>query len=384
MPWVRRTRHLVLGIDEDGSSKVVVHSLLTGRRVRLAPDELGALLDVSAATPTWRDAGDPWVAEHGADGLLVTDDPHEPYAGLRLRDAELTALGWWPDAAALHVGARWEGVRARVPSADGSLRPRAPYVAPALPAFPDRGGPRVELPRSDGDSALHDLLACRRTVRTFDAGRPVELAELATLLRWVWGARGTIRLKGGDVGLRRTSPSGGSFHPIEVYPFVRNVDGLAPGVYHYLGAEHVLEAIDLRAEPAVRELLDEAMAGQWFFAESDVAFVMTARFGRSNRKYRRTRRSTARSSSTPATSARPFISSAPSSALARGSPPRSTRASSSARSGSIRCTRASSRSAAAAGRALTVRSGRSSRRSRRCDHQAEPVFGCGDGLAARG
>jgi putative peptide maturation dehydrogenase len=287
MPWVRRTRHLVLGIDDDGSSKVVIRSLLTGRRVRLAPDELGALLDVSAATPTWRDAGDPWVAEHGADGLLVTDDPHEPYAGLRLRDAELTGLGWWPDAAALHVGARWEGVRARVPSADGSLRPRAQYVAPALPAFPDRGGPRVELPSSDGDSALHDLLARRRTVRTFDADRPVELAELATLLRWVWGARGTIRLAGGDVGLRRTSPSGGSFHPIEVYPFVRNVDGLASGVYHYLGAEHALEAIDLRAEPAVRELLDEAMAGQWFFAESDVAFVMTARFGRSNRKYRR-------------------------------------------------------------------------------------------------
>jgi putative peptide maturation dehydrogenase len=284
---VRRTRHLALSIDEDGSSNVVIRSLLTGRRVRLAPDELRALLDVSAATRTWRDEGDPWVAQHSADGLLVTDEPGEPYAGLRLRDAELTALGWWPDAAALHVGARWEGVRARVPGADGSLRPRAPYVAPPLPAFPDGGGPRVELPSSDSDSALHDLLARRRTVRTFDAGRPVELAELATLLRWVWGARGTIRLKGGDIGLRRTSPSGGSFHPIEVYPFVRNVDGLAPGVYHYLGAEHALEVIDLLAEPTVRELLDDAMAGQWFFAESDVAFVMTARFGRSNRKYRR-------------------------------------------------------------------------------------------------
>jgi putative peptide maturation dehydrogenase len=287
MPWVRRTRHLALGVDEDGGSGVVVHSLLTGRRVRLVPDELGEVLGVSDRTWSWRPDGDPWVAQHSEAGVLVTDDSHELLVALRLRDEELTALGWWPDAAALHVGARWEGVRARVPRADGSLPPRAPYVAPALSAFPDRGGPRFALPTSDGDSALHDLLARRRTVRTFDADRPVELGELATLLRWVWGARGTIRLAGGDVGLRRTSPSGGSFHPIEVYPFVRNVEGLAPGIYHYLGAEHALELIDLRAEPAVRELLDEAMAGQWFFAESDVAFVMAARFGRSNRKYRR-------------------------------------------------------------------------------------------------
>jgi putative peptide maturation dehydrogenase len=287
MPWVRRTRHLALGVDEDGGSGVVVHSLLTGRRVRLAPDELGEVLAVSDRTWSWRADGDPWIAQHGEDGVLVTDDSNEPFVSLRLRDDELTALGWWPDAAALHTGARWEGVRGRAPRRDGSLPPRAPYVAPALRPFPDRGGPRVALPSRDGDSALHDLLARRRTVRTFDPNRPVELAELATLLRWVWGARGTIRLAGGDVGVRRTSPSGGSFHPIEVYPFVRNVDGLAPGIYHYLGAEHALEVIDTLAEPAARGLLEDAMAGQWFFAESDVAFVMTARFGRSYRKYRR-------------------------------------------------------------------------------------------------
>jgi putative peptide maturation dehydrogenase len=283
MPWVRRTRHLALGIDEDGGSKIVVRSLLTGRRVRLAPDELGELLDVSERTWSWRADGDPWVAQHAADGLLVTDDSPE----LRARDDELTALGWWPDAAALHAGARWEGVRARAPRRDGSLPPRPPYPAPALPALPVRGGPRVELPRGDRPSALQDVLARRRTVRTFDAGRPVELGEVATLLRWVWGAHGTIRLAGNDVGLRRTSPSGGSFHPIEVYPVVRDVEGLAPGVYHYLGGEHALEAIEQLAEPAARGLLEEATAGQWFFAESDVAFVMTARFGRSYRKYRR-------------------------------------------------------------------------------------------------
>jgi putative peptide maturation dehydrogenase len=287
MPWVRRTRQLALGVDEDGGSAVVVRSLLTGRRVRLAPDELGELLAVSDRTWSWRADGDLWVAQHGEDGLLVTDDPHEPFVELRRRDDELSALGWWPDAAALHAGARWEGVRGRIPAPDGSMPPRRAYTTPPLPAFPVRGGPRVALPRGDRDSALQDVLARRRTVRAFDNDRPVELAELATLLRWVWGAHGTIRLAGGDIGLRRTSPSGGSFHPIEVYPVVRNVEGIAPGVYHYLGGEHELEQVDVLSEPAARGLLDDATAGQWFFADADVAFVMTARFGRSFRKYRR-------------------------------------------------------------------------------------------------
>lgn len=286
MPWVRRTRHLALGVDEDGGSTVVVRSLLTARRVRLAADEFAALLAVSGRTWEWRAEGDAWAEKLGADGLLVSDDPREPFARLRLRDEELTALGWWPDAAALHLGARWEGVRARVPHRDGAMPPRPPHRVPALPALPIRGGARVELPRSGRDSALRDVLARRRTVRSFAPDKPVELGELATLLRWVWGAHGMIRLAGSDAGLRRTSPSGGSFHPIEVYPIARNVTGLAPGVYHYLGGEHELELVDALDEPSARKLLDDAMAGQWFFAESDVAFAMTARFGRSYRKYR--------------------------------------------------------------------------------------------------
>lgn len=287
MPWVRRTRHLTLDVAEDGGSKLVVRSLLTGRRVRLAPGEFETLLAVSDRSWSWCVQDDAWIERLGADGLLVTDEPREPFVALRRRDDELTALGWWPDAAALHAGARWEGVRARVPRQDGSMPPRPPHVAPALPALPIRGGRRTELPRSERDSPLREVLARRRTVRTFDVGSPVELAELATLLRWVWGAHGTLRLAGDDVGLRRTSPSGGSFHPIEVYPLVRNVAGLEPGLYHYLGGEHALELVEPLDESSARTLMEDATAGQWFFASSDVAFVMTARFGRSFRKYRR-------------------------------------------------------------------------------------------------
>lgn len=280
MPWVRRTRHLAVGID--GDSGVVVRSLLTGSRVRLTAEDLAALVAVPARTWVWR--GDALAERLAADGLLVSDEPSEPFVALRARDDELTALGWWPDAAALHLGARWEGAQARIPERDGALPPRA-YVGDALPAFPVRGGERTELPPADDASPLRELLARRRTVRTFDGGLDVDV--LSPLLRWVWGAHGMLPLAGADMGLRRTSPSGGSLHPIEVYPIVRDVRGLAPGVYHYLGGEHALELVRSFDSNGVGALLERALAGQWFFAEAPVAFVMTARFGRSFRKYRR-------------------------------------------------------------------------------------------------
>jgi SagB-type dehydrogenase family enzyme len=76
-------------------------------------------------------------------------------------------------------------------------------------------------------------------------------------------------------------------HPVEVYPLVCDVDGLAPGLYHYLGGDHALELVAGHDAAGAHDLLERALAGQWFFAESPVAFLMTARFGRSFRKYRR-------------------------------------------------------------------------------------------------
>jgi putative peptide maturation dehydrogenase len=273
-------------MSEDDDHSLSVRSMLTGGSVRLARDEWEELLAVPVRSWTWRPDGDPGADKLGRAGCVVSDDPAEPFPGLRRRDEDLTTLGWWPDAAALHIGARWEGVRARVPPRDGSLPPST-YVGIPLPALPVRGDPRTPLPRSAQNSPLRQLLARRRTVRTFDDTRHLDVGELAALLRWVWGAHGTLRLVGNDTGLRRTSPSGGALHPIEVYPVVRRVEGLASGLYHYLGGEHALEQVAMLDEDAARTLIEEGTAGQWYLAQADAAFVMTARFGRSYRKYRR-------------------------------------------------------------------------------------------------
>jgi putative peptide maturation dehydrogenase len=286
MPWVRRTRHLALSVSADDEPHLVARSLLNGTRVQFTAAELTELLALPIRSWTWRPEGDVWVDRLGRDGLVVSDDPNDPFPRLRRQDELMTTSGWWPDAAALHAGARWDGVKALVPGPDGVPPPTRPRVGDPLPALPVRGGPQTPLPPSARDSALRDVLARRRTVRAFDANRPVTVDELATILRWVWGAHGTARLVINEVGLRRTSPSGGALHPIEVYPVVRRVEGVAPGLYHYLGGQHALEQIRPLDADSAHRLVEDATAGQWYFANADVAFVMTARFRRSFRKYR--------------------------------------------------------------------------------------------------
>jgi putative peptide maturation dehydrogenase len=284
---VRRSRHIVLGEPaDDPSSTVPARSLLTGEPGELSLDEVAVLLGLSARRWTWR--VDEVAVSLSRRGFLVSDEPAEPFERLRSRDRELTAVGWHPAAAAFLVGTRWDGRRVTARRRDGSRPPRPARLGAPVSPFHLRAGERVPLPPAAGDAGeLTGLLRTRRTTRSFDGTRPVTEAELATLLRWVWGAHGSLRLAHGDVGLRKASPSGGSLHPVEVYPVVRNVRGVEPGVYHYRIADHELTRLRTLDDVRCLELLENATAGQWYFADADVAFVMTARFARSFWKYRR-------------------------------------------------------------------------------------------------
>lgn len=286
MPWVRRTRHLVfVAPADDASAAVPVRSLLTGVRADLSLEEVGVLLGLSARRWSWRvDDVAIWLSRQG---LLVSDEPEEPFVQLRRRDGELTGLGWHPAAAAFLVGTRWDGQRVTAQRRDGSRPPRPPRIGTAESPFHLRQGVRVRLPAVVHDSEFQQLLHLRRTTRSFDATRPVTELELATLLRSVWGAHGWAPLAHRDTAVRKTSPSGGGLHPVEVYPFVRNVEGVEPGIYHYRTDDHELVRLTALDAGACLKLLERATAGQWYFADADVAFVMTARFARSFWKYRR-------------------------------------------------------------------------------------------------
>ena len=86
--------------------------------------------------------------------------------------------------------------------------------------------------------AYTDLLDLRRSERVF-ADTPLSQAQLAFLL---WSAQGIQDFRGaGNHASLRPVPSGGARHPFELYITVRNVEGLTPGLYHYLPLLHVGE-----------------------------------------------------------------------------------------------------------------------------------------------
>jgi SagB-type dehydrogenase family enzyme len=147
------------------------------------------------------------------------------------------------------------------------------------PRLPRRTLPPAAFPQDD--DFLRVLLA-RKTHREF-SGRPVTLDALASLLRYTWGALGTIDSPNFGPLLHKTSPSGGARHPGEVYVAALNVKGLAQGLYHYSVKDHVLERI--RRGPMRQSVLRYTL-GQRHVGNACAVCFMTAVFPRSMFKYR--------------------------------------------------------------------------------------------------
>jgi SagB-type dehydrogenase family enzyme len=68
---------------------------------------------------------------------------------------------------------------------------------------------------------------------------------------------------------------------------VQRVEGLAPGIYHYLSMEHSLEPLRLLTPEEAADWAHRFVAGQDWFGNVQAMVVMTARFDRLFWKYRR-------------------------------------------------------------------------------------------------
>jgi SagB-type dehydrogenase family enzyme len=141
--------------------------------------------------------------------------------------------------------------------------------------------PKVPLDWPKPDSEFARVLLSRRTWRKFSR-RSVDIKALGTLLGMTWGVQGWVRVPRVGSLVVRTSPSGGSLHPVEAYVFARNVRGLAPGLYHYDGMGHRLELLRRGANSGQ---IVRYLEGQWWFGGASFVVFMTAVFGRTQWKY---------------------------------------------------------------------------------------------------
>jgi SagB-type dehydrogenase family enzyme len=141
--------------------------------------------------------------------------------------------------------------------------------------------PYHEIPRD----AFFETLHARRTHREFARGK-VSLENVSKLLRTTWGVQGYFEKNVFGKLPYKTSPSGGSRHPGEVYLMALRVDGLERGIYHYQAKDHRLARLPAKVSPRTATAY---CADQSYFSGAAALFIMTAVFARTMWKYGRAR-----------------------------------------------------------------------------------------------
>lgn len=222
-------------------------------------------------------------------GLLVGQG--KAWAAGREVDERFRAQRWHGLAAVQHAASRWEGLdsvrEAREEGLDTSegLRDRYGPPPPTQYLRADGGAvlPLARTPRT----AFDDLLDRRSSCRNFDVGKSMPQAQFAQILARVFGARGGARAADDFDVLKKTSPSGGALHPTEAYLIVQRVEGIVPGLYHYLARDHALQRLPWEGTPGeLNALARLAVVGQQWFSDAHVLVVLAPRFARNFWKYR--------------------------------------------------------------------------------------------------
>jgi SagB-type dehydrogenase family enzyme len=122
----------------------------------------------------------------------------------------------------------------------------APALFKEYPGCPVVPLPHIPVPLR---ASIDEIFSKRRTHRRFaDVAIPAQ--TLATVLRHTFGTQGFIDAGPFGVQQIRVSPSAGSRHEAECYVVVFNVDGIAPGLYHYSPRAHGLELLDPNVDRA--------------------------------------------------------------------------------------------------------------------------------------
>jgi putative peptide maturation dehydrogenase len=135
-------------------------------------------------------------------------------------------------------------------------------------------------------SALDSFLDRRVTCRNFDRTRTLTLEAFSSVLYRAYGARAVHDYAPGVQLLKKGVPSAGGLHPTEGYLLVRQVEGVAPGLYHYHPVDHALEPIRELDAAEAASTARRFVAAQGYFVDAHVMVVPTTRFRRTFWKYR--------------------------------------------------------------------------------------------------
>ena len=190
---------------------------------------------------------------------------------------------------AFHTGTKWGRTLDRTLSSRISafLGNPAMWAMVARSRNEHRDAESIVLPDAGlGAVALQEALLSRRSLAAGanPGGGAIDVDDLAAILKYSYGVVGERRAGAGwPVQRLRPCPSAGALYPLEIYPVVMDVAGLASGVYHYDAVAHSLSC--LRREDA-RAAMPGFDFQPEFKSHASVVFIVTAVLLRSMAKYR--------------------------------------------------------------------------------------------------
>ncbi len=129
-----------------------------------------------------------------------------------------------------------------------------------------------------------DVLLARRTCRNYQE-KPLTAELLSTLLFHACGAVSEFDTQTFGTVLLKMAPSPGARHSTEGYLFVRDVEGLKRGLYHYCVKHHALNFI----RPAGAEFIKKALHNQPYFEKASFAIFFATAMERMYWKYKSSR-----------------------------------------------------------------------------------------------
>jgi len=144
-----------------------------------------------------------------------------------------------------------------------------------LPVFSQTIEKTIKLPEPalKGKKTFEEVLLKRRSIRLYkdDALLLTQISQL------MFAAQGITAPWGG-----RTSPSAGATYPVEIYLVAGNVEGLKPGLYHYIVSSHSLVQ---KASGDIRKMLSLAALKQKSIEKAPATIVIAAEFSRTTGRY---------------------------------------------------------------------------------------------------
>jgi SagB-type dehydrogenase family enzyme len=238
----------------------------------------GALLELLAGNANWaeEDNLEPDHSQSYVDlGALVKEA--SPEDALEQEFAEKWA--WGLPAALYHFSVQGNEFET-LEQGEAKQRASADRLGyPDLYLTNDRFATVTTLTNVHHRSAQMALMAARRSCRE-PSGETIALETLTSILYSGMGITQTTRNAVTELPLSMT-PSGGGRNPYEAYVFARNVEGLAPGIYHYSAKEHSLG----RLTGALPAQLSMVVGDQDWADDMSCVIVLAAFFERTMWKY---------------------------------------------------------------------------------------------------